>query len=390
MAKPKTRYICAECGGVHIKWSGKCSDCNGWNTLNAELVDNNSVKKIHSNLDVIDFVSISGSEEIPKRLVSGIEDFDRVCGGGIVPSSVVLVGGDPGIGKSTLLFQVLANLSKNKKCAYVSGEEGISQVRLRAKRLGLGDTNLKLAAATQIEEIISALSSNDDLDVIVIDSIQTMTSYLSESSSGTVSQVRICCQELIKFAKNKNVAIILVGHVTKEGTIAGPRVLEHMVDAVLSFEGQRDNHYRILRAQKNRFGPCDEIGIFEMKGEGLVCVKNPSALFLPHHQDDISGSVIFAGIEGTRTILCEVQALIASSPLPMPRRTCIGYDIGRLNMILAVLQTRCSLNLSNKDVFLNIAGGLKIMDPSADLAVAMAIVSSLQKKIYIPKMCFFW
>jgi DNA repair protein RadA/Sms len=324
------------------------------------------------------FVPLKGSEDLPHRLISGMDDFDRVCGGGLVQGSVLLIGGDPGIGKSTLLLQLLAALSLKHVCAYVSGEEGIAQVRLRAKRLGLSDAPLQLASATQLESIIQNLEAMNDLSVVVIDSIQTMTSALAESAPGTVTQVRLCCQELIHFAKKKNCVVLLVGHVTKEGTIAGPRVLEHMVDAVLSFEGQRDHHYRMLRGQKNRFGPCDELGVFEMKERGLQTVSNPSALFLPHHHDQVPGSVVFAGIEGTRPLLCEVQALVANSSLAMPRRTCVGYDAGRLSMILAVLQTRCKLNVSSKDVYLNIAGGLKVNDPSADLAIALAIVSSLR------------
>jgi DNA repair protein RadA/Sms len=338
----------------------------------------------------LDFVTITDPLQDYPRRMTHISEFDRVCGGGLVPGSVLLVGGDPGIGKSTLLLQVVAKLSAQMPCAYISGEEGVKQVMMRGQRLGLQENaQLHLTSATNVQQIIEALSQLQGLQLVIIDSIQTMVSDCVESAPGTVSQVRACSQELIAAAKKKNWIVVLVGHVTKEGTLAGPRVLEHMVDTVLYFEGERGDHYRILRSVKNRFGATDEIGVFEMTDQGLQEVLNPSALFLGDHQSPVSGSAIFAGIEGTRPILSEIQALVAPSYLASPRRTCVGWDTGRLAMILAVLEARCGQTFGNKDVYLNVAGGLKISEPAADLAVAAALVSALCNVPCPPRSVFF-
>lgn len=325
---------------------------------------------------VIEFAPLSGVSESPPRRVSGIGEFDRVTGGGLVAGSALLIGGDPGIGKSTLLLQVTARLASGGKCAYISGEEAIDQVRLRAQRLGLEKAPVDLASATSVRDILTTLEQNR-YDVVVIDSIQTMYLDTLESAPGTVAQVRASAQELIRVAKKRGTCLLIVGHVTKEGQIAGPRVLEHMVDTVLYFEGDRGHSFRILRAVKNRFGATDEIGVFEMAQMGLEEVSNPSELFLAQRQQNVSGSAVFAGIEGTRPVLVEIQALVAPSPLGTPRRAVIGWDSGRLSMVLAVLEARCGVAIGPNDVYLNVAGGLKISEPAADLAVAAALVSAL-------------
>ncbi len=314
------------------------------------------------------------------RRNSGIGEFDRVAGGGLVPGSALLIGGDPGIGKSTLLLQVVAGLASGKtgaRCAYISGEESIGQVRMRAARLAVKDSPVTLAAATNVRDILATLDSDGAPDIVVIDSIQTMYLDALESAPGTVSQVRASAQELIRLAKRRGITVLLVGHVTKEGTIAGPRVLEHMVDTVMYFEGERGHQFRILRAVKNRFGPTDEIGVFEMTDTGLAEVANPSALFLADRSGDVSGAAVFAGIEGTRPLLVEIQALVATSPLGTPRRNVVGWDSGRLSMVLAVLEARAGLQFAGKDVYLNVAGGLRISEPAADLAAAAALTSAL-------------
>jgi len=372
----KTHFVCQECGSTYPKWAGRCEACGSWNRLIEESSHpkKSTVKPVTST----QFVSL-GEETAPlSRFLTGIEEFDRVCGGGLVPGSVTLVGGDPGIGKSTLLLQVAAHLALQHTCAYISGEEAIDQIRLRALRLQAVHPGIHLAAATQVEDIVNALQQLEGLAVVIIDSIQTMVSSELESAPGTVSQVRASAQELINYAKKQGVAVILVGHVTKEGALAGPRVLEHMVDSVLYFEGEQTYHYRLLRAVKNRFGATDEIGVFEMTEQGLRDIKNPSALFLSQRNSLVSGSAIFSSIEGTRPILCEIQALVAPTYLATPRRTAVGWDTGRLAMVLAVLETRCGLSFGNRDVFLNIAGGLKITEPAADLAAAAALVSTLK------------
>ncbi len=377
MAKAKSTYVCQECGATHPKWMGRCDACGAWNSLTEEAAAESAPKGLGGKRGKkIEFVGLDGHEKDPPRRVAGIAEFDRVLGGGLVPGSAVLVGGDPGIGKSTLLMQVTAKLAGTGKTVYISGEEAIAQLRLRARRLGLDKAPVSLAAATSVRDIVATLDTPDHLDVVVIDSIQTMFLDNLESAPGTVSQVRASAQELIRLAKRRGFALLLVGHVTKEGTIAGPRVLEHMVDTVLHFEGERSHQFRILRAVKNRFGPADEIGVFEMSDGGLDEVENPSELFLGEREGDVSGAAVFAGIEGSRPVLVEIQALVAPSALGTPRRAVIGWDGGRLAMVMAVLDARCGLALGPLDVYLNVAGGLKISEPAADLAVAAALLSS--------------
>lgn len=381
MARTENVFVCQSCGSVQPKWSGRCDACGSWNTLveeagSAPLGTAASAPKRSGRRGKLDLVELGGDAPDPPRLSTGIDEFDRVCGGGLVPASAVLVGGDPGIGKSTLLLQAIAKLaSGGAKAVYVSGEESVGQVRRRARRLGLADAPVALAAETSLVSVLDGLKAERP-EIVVIDSIQTMWTDQLAAAPGTVAQVRACAQELTRFAKKTGAAVILVGHVTKDGQIAGPRVVEHMVDAVLYFEGERSHQFRILRAVKNRFGPADEIGVFEMADAGLREVANPSALFLDGRGDAASGAAVFAGMEGTRPVLTEIQALVAASPLGTPRRTVVGWDSGRLSMVLAVLEARCGLGFGGKDVYLNVAGGLRIGEPAADLAVAAALVSS--------------
>ena len=379
--KNGSEYVCQNCGAVYPKWQGKCDACGEWNTIVEEKVGGEGFSNFNPKRkgSLLDFVSLSGSPQVLERLHTNIRELDRVCGGGLVPGSVILVGGDPGIGKSTLLLQVcasIANLPERPECYYISGEEAADQVKIRARRLGLETAPVNLASATDVKDIVTTLEKTRAA-VVVIDSIQTMYLEEAESTPGSVAQVRACAYELIKLAKKKGFVLFLVGHVTKQGSIAGPRVLEHMVDTGLYFEGERGHHFRILRAVKNRYGATDEIGVFEMQDKGLAEVENPSALFLAERQGNISGSCVFAGIEGSRPVLVEIQALVSQSGYSSPKRAVVGWDSGRLSMVLAVLEARGGLNLSSQDVYLNIAGGLKISEPAADLAVAMAIVSSL-------------
>lgn len=325
----------------------------------------------------VEFVPLKGVERVLPRRLSHIGEFDRVTGGGLVPGSATLVGGDPGIGKSTLLLQVVCQLAKQHRVAYISGEEAIDQVRLRAARLGVSDVQCELASATSVRDIVAAIDDTNAPDILIIDSIQTMYVDTLDSAPGTVAQVRTSAQELIRVAKKRNISVILVGHVTKEGTIAGPRVLEHMVDTVLYLEGDRGHQFRVLRGVKNRFGPTDEIGVFEMTEKGLMEVANPSALFLADRRGDTSGAAVFAGLEGTRPVLVEIQALVAPASYGTPRRAVIGWDAGRLAMVLAVLEARCGVAFGQNDIYLNVAGGLRIAEPAADLAVAAALLSSL-------------
>ena len=376
--KNGSEYVCQNCSAVYPKWQGKCDACGEWNTIVEEKVGGEGFSNFNPKRkgSLLDFVSLSGSPQVLERLHTNIRELDRVCGGGLVPGSVILVGGDPGIGKSTLLLQVcasIANLPERPECYYISGEEAADQVKIRARRLGLEPAPVNLASATDVKDIVTTLEKTRAA-VVVIDSIQTMYLEEAESTPGSVAQVRACAYELIKLAKKKGFVLFLVGHVTKQGSIAGPRVLEH---TVLYFEGERGHHFRILRAVINRYGATDEIGVFEMQDKGLAEVENPSALFLAERQGNISGSCVFAGIEGSRPVLVEIQALVSQSGYSSPTRAVVGWDSGRLSMVLAVLEARGGLNLSSQDVYLNIAGGLKISEPAADLAVAMAIVSSL-------------
>jgi len=377
LARKDVNYACQKCGAATSKWAGRCEGCGEWNTLVEEAVPESAPKGLGRKKGRrIEFEGLKGTSAHPPRQVTGINEFDRVTGGGMVQGSALLVGGDPGIGKSTLLMQVTAALSGTTQPIYISGEEAIDQLRLRADRLGVADAPVALAAATSVRDIVASLDGVTS-GLVVIDSIQTMFVDSLESAPGTVSQVRTSAQELIRLAKRQGFALILVGHVTKDGQIAGPRVLEHMVDTVLYFEGDGSHQFRILRAVKNRFGATDEIGVFEMTGKGLAEVANPSAMFLADRDDDVSGASVFAGMEGSRPVLVEIQSLTASSALGTPRRAVVGWDSGRLSMILAVLESRAGLTLGNMDVYLNVVGGLKISEPAADLAVAVALVSSV-------------
>jgi DNA repair protein RadA/Sms len=379
MARDTLLYVCQSCGAVHTKWAGQCSGCGEWNTLAEEsksappgAMKPSSTARGRGLL----FETLQSDTPEPPRIVTGVTEFDRVCGGGVVPGSAILLGGDPGVGKSTLLLEVTAKAARNgARVAYISGEEAIEQIRARAKRMGVADAAVSLASATALREILTTLK-RDKFDIVIIDSIQTLWSDAHEAGPGSVTQVRACAAELVRLAKDNGPAIVLVGHVTKDGQIAGPRVVEHMVDAVLSFEGERGYPFRILRAGKNRFGATDEIGVFEMSDVGLREVTNPSALFLGEGKERAPGAAVFAGIEGSRPVLVEIQALVAPSAYGTPRRAVVGWDNGRLAMLLAVLEARCGLGFGDKDVYLNIAGGLRISEPAADLAAAAALISS--------------
>ncbi len=379
MSRRSLSFICQNCGAAASRWQGKCEACGEWNTLaqeGAERPAGPGRKPGKGRLFALE--PMAGAAHDAPRLPSGVAEFDRVTGGGFVRGSVLLMAGDPGIGKSTLLLQAAASLARaGHRAVYISGEESVAQVRLRAERLGLREAAVELAAETAVEDIIATLSENKTPRLIVIDSIQTMWTDTVESAPGTVTQVRGSAQALIRFAKRSGAAIILVGHVTKDGQIAGPRVVEHMVDAVLSFEGEGSHQFRILRAVKNRFGPTDEIGVFEMTGAGLQEVANPSELFLSARDLGSPGTAVFAGIEGTRPLLVEIQALVAPTSLGTPRRAVVGWDPSRLSMVLAVLEAHCSVKLGGHDVYLNVAGGMRIQEPAADLAAAAALVSSL-------------
>lgn len=388
MAKPARNYVCQSCGTAFPKWAGKCEACGAWNSIIEEIASGGDVPKGLSGKrgKGVTFVALDGDVPQTIRRPTGMAEFDRVTGGGLVRGSAVLIGGDPGIGKSTLMLQV-ATMLRGIRVAYISGEEAVEQVQLRARRLGLGpdapkasEITTELAAATSLRDIMASLDRPDAPQMVVIDSIQTLYLDSLDSAPGTVAQVRTCAAELIRLAKQRGFTLLLVGHVTKEGQIAGPRVLEHMVDTVLYFEGERGHHFRILRSVKNRFGPANEIGVFEMSDRGLAEVPNPSALFLAERHGNVSGVSVFAGIEGTRPVLVEVQALVSPSPLATPRRAVVGWDSGRLAMILAVLETRCGLGLAGSEVYLNIAGGLRISEPAADLSVALALISSLSDR----------
>ena len=380
MAKATTSFVCQNCGASYKRWQGRCDSCGEWNTVVEQARTELLPKGISGGKGgrKIEFVDLKGTSEPPPRRLTGIGELDRVCGGGLVAGSAILVGGDPGIGKSTVLLQAVGALAaRNAVCLYVTGEEAVDQVRLRAARLGLADAPVRLAAATNVRDLVASLEAGTPPDVVVIDSIQTMYADTVDSAPGTVAQVRTAAHDLIRVAKRRGFVLFLVGHVTKEGTLAGPRVLEHMVDTVLYFEGDRGHQFRILRAVKNRFGATDEIGVFAMTDAGLSEVANPSALFLAERRGNVSGSCVFAGVEGSRPVLVEIQALVAASVLGTPRRAAVGWDSSRLNMIVAVLETRCGLALAGHDIYLNVAGGLRINEPAADLAVATALVSSL-------------
>jgi DNA repair protein RadA/Sms len=381
MAKAASQFVCQSCGAVASKWSGRCDNCGEWNTIVEEAgaapvsgAKGASLPKGRASR----LVGLKGDNAAPPRIETGIAELDRVAGGGFVPGSGVLIGGDPGIGKSTLLLQALAALAeRGRRVIYVSGEEAIAQVRLRAERLGIAGTAVLLATETNVSDILATLNEGEPPAIAVIDSIQTVWSPVIESAPGTVSQLKAGAEALIRFAKQKGTTVLLVGHVTKDGQIAGPKVIEHMVDTVLYFEGDRGHQFRILRAVKNRFGPTDEIGVFDMSDGGLREVTNPSRLFMNSGENPAPGSAIFASIEGTRPLLIEVQALVSPAPYGTPRRTVVGWDSNRLAMVLAVLEARAGVQIGNHDVYLNMAGGLRVKETAADLAAAAALLSSL-------------
>ena len=388
MAKSPS-FTCTACGAAHSKWIGRCESCGAWNTIVEEAPLTAGPKALGGKGKSIILTDLATQEAAPLRAASGINELDRVLGGGLVPASAILVGGDPGIGKSTLLLQAAAAFARRGLTTmYISGEEATAQVQMRAQRLGLADAKVALGAETNLRDILTTLDTHRP-GLVVIDSIQTMWLDTVDSAPGSVSQVRAASHELVTFAKKRGVSVILVGHVTKEGQIAGPRVVEHMVDTVLYFEGERGHQFRILRAVKNRFGPADEIGVFEMTGDGLAEVTNPSALFLSDREKATAGSAVFAGIEGTRPVLTEIQALVAPSTLGTPRRTVVGIDGGRLSTILAVLEARCGISYAGLDVFLNVAGGMRVNEPAADLAIAGAILSAREDVAIPPDMVLF-
>ncbi len=378
MAQTGASFTCTACGAVHRKWAGRCDACGAWNSIveEAPLSTGPGARVPRSRGRRMALSGLAAEEAPPPRTRSGIGELDRVLGGGLVPASAVLVGGDPGIGKSTLLLQAAAAFARAGLSAiYISGEEASAQIRMRAQRLGLAGEPVRLGTETGLRDILTTLDAERP-DLAVIDSIQTMWLDSVESAPGSVAQVRAAAQELVGFAKKRGAAVILVGHVTKEGQIAGPRVVEHMVDCVLYFEGERGHQFRILRSVKNRFGPAGEIGVFEMTGSGLSEVANPSALFLAERDRPAPGSAVFAGIEGTRPVLTEIQALVVPSSLGTPRRSAVGVDSARLSTVLAVLEARCGIPFAGQDVFVNVAGGMRIGEPAADLAMAAALLSA--------------
>jgi DNA repair protein RadA/Sms len=383
MAKQKTNYTCTECGGVTSKWAGQCPSCGQWNTLVETLVESggNRFSTQHQGIaQTSPVLSLADIEAIDvPRFGTGIEEFDRVLGGGLVAGGVVLIGGDPGIGKSTLLLQALANMSRAKKALYVSGEESGAQIALRAKRLAVDARELKLQAEIQLEKILNTLAEEKP-QVAVIDSIQTIYSDALTSAPGSVAQVRECAAQLTRVAKQSGITIIMVGHVTKEGALAGPRVLEHIVDTVLYFEGDTHSSFRLVRAFKNRFGAVNELGVFAMTEKGLKGVSNPSALFLSQHDNQVPGSCVMVTQEGTRPLLVEIQALVDTSHVPNARRLSVGLEQNRLAMLLAVLHRHAAIAAFDQDVFINAVGGVKITEPAADLAVLLAIHSSMRNK----------
>ena len=385
MAKSSTSFVCQSCGNTSSKWAGKCEACGGWNTITEEgaapPIGSGASKRLKGRRFALE--DLKTEDAPPPRRITGVTEFDRVCGGGLVPGSALLVGGDPGIGKSTLILQALGEYAKRGGHAvYISGEEALAQVRMRGARMDLSNAPLALGAETNVENILATLESDSfngrsgPPGIVAIDSIQTLWTGALDAAPGTIAQVRTASFDLVRYAKSSGAALLLVGHVTKDGQIAGPKAVEHLVDAVLYFEGERGHHFRILRAVKNRFGPTDEIGVFEMTVKGLAEVANPSALFLGDRTSAAPGTAVFAGLEGTRPLLCEIQALVSPTSYGTPRRAVVGWDTGRLAMILAVLDARAGVGIGGSDVYLNVAGGLKIGEPGADLAAAAALISS--------------
>jgi len=377
MSKKKIKYVCSNCGYESLRWIGKCPSCDSWNTFTEEFVEEKkSSHKKHTGKGSVSMLN-SSVHENESRIKTNIEELDRVLGGGLMPGSVVLIGGDPGIGKSTLVMQAAAKLQR--KVLYVTGEESVNQINLRAKRLKVYSEYILAMTETDLD-IITNTIQKEEPEVVIIDSIQTTYKPDLDNTPGTITQIRECTSELMQIAKKRHCSIIIVGHITKEGMIAGPKLLEHLVDTVLQFEGERSYSYRILRAQKNRIGSTNEIGIFEMHDDGLHEVKNPSEIFLSERDKEITGSVVTASIEGTRAILLEVQALVTPSVYGNPQRVATGFDYRRLSILLAVLEKRAGFKLSSQNVFLNIAGGIRIDEPAVDLAVCCAIASSFTNK----------
>ncbi len=378
MSKVTSKFVCQSCGAISAKWIGQCEVCKSWNTMIEEVHDTPRHKtQVPSDF----FKTVSNSCDDYVRNTTVFEELNRALGGGFVSGEVVLIGGSPGIGKSTLLLQILLNkISCIDTYLYISAEESVTQVSMRAKRIGVDNQQLLIAATSSLEQICAALEKSCEHSIVVIDSIQTIFSSLIQSPPGSISQVRYCTQELINIAKKKGIIILIVGHITKDGEISGPKTLEHMVDCVLYFEGEKAYDYRVLRCVKNRFGPTDEIGVFSMESDGLHEVQNPSAFFLSEHNENVSGVSVFAGIEGTRPILSEIQALVSYTNVAIPKRSSIGFDSNRLAMLVAVLSSRCRLSFANRDVYLNVAGGLRIVEPAIDLAVIAAIISAYKQK----------
>lgn len=391
MARSSEQFTCQNCGEIYRKWQGHCDACGEWNSILQEA----AAAAVPSGLTLgkgheIVFTALDADRTEHKRSHSGIGELDRVLGGGFVPGSSILIGGDPGIGKSTLLLQAVAKMAlAGEACTYISGEEATQQIAMRARRLGLADAPVQLASANSLRDIITSVEKAKIPKLLVIDSIQTVFADNLPSAPGTVAQVRASAQELIRLARKTGLSVILVGHVTKDGQIAGPRVLEHMVDTVLYFEGDRGHQFRILRAVKNRFGATDEIGVFEMTDHGLQEVANPSSLFISDPHRAISGASVFAGMEGTRPLLVEIQGLVAATAQATPRRAVVGWDSNRLAMILAVLDARCGLSFAGQEVYLNVAGGLRVQEPAADLAVVAALVSSISD-VPVPESSLFF
>lgn len=389
MAKLKKAYFCQNCGHQASKWLGQCPSCKEWNTFVEEIIQKEDTKGIVSNSKKrqntpIAIQNISETENVRYRLIDS--EFNRVLGGGVVPGSLVLFGGEPGIGKSTLLLQIALKWT-GVKILYISGEESEQQIKMRADRIGIEHDKCFLLSETNLQNIQQHLQIIE-ADIVVIDSIQTLHSSYIESSAGSISQIRECSGQLMRFAKETSTPVFLIGHINKEGSIAGPKVLEHMVDVVLQFEGDRNHMYRLLRSSKNRFGPTNEIGIYEMQGSGLREVPNPSEILLPNREELLSGSAISASMEGLRPLLIEIQALVSTAAYGTPQRSATGFDTRRLNMLLAVLEKRCGFKLGAKDVFINIAGGIKVLDPAIDLAVLCAILSSSTDLAIDPKIAF--
>lgn len=395
--KPKSIFVCQNCGAQRSRWEGRCGDCNEWNTFVEEqpvpetAVTARQAGWSASAAGATSLITLDQkvSEVSIARATTSFRELDRVLGGGLVQGSFVLLGGDPGIGKSTLLLQMAGGLAAGQqKVLYVSGEESVNQSALRAQRLGVSSGLVSMAAESNLENI-RALASEMKPDVLIVDSIQTVFSPEIPSAPGSVSQVRECAAQLMGFAKGHGISVFLIGHVTKEGNIAGPKVLEHMVDTVLSFEGDMSHQFRLLRALKNRFGATHELGVFQMDSRGLVEVENPSELFLEERGERLIGSAVFCSLEGTRPLLCEIQALTNFTPMPQPRRTSIGFDVNRVHLLVAVLNKHLGLRLANADVFINVVGGLRLVEPAADLAVAAALISTETEKEVGAKTCFF-